>query len=278
MIKSPLNYIGGKYRLLSQIVPLFPSQVHTFVDLFAVGLDVSINVRAEHVICNDINYHVIGLYKYIRSSSINDLLTAIEAIINKYQLSKQNREGYNKLRSDYNETFDPLRLFMLVCYGFNHQIRFNNKGKFNNPFGMNRSSFNVSIERNLRLMHKVIAKFDLHSVNFRDFDLSFMKNQDFLYADPPYLISCGTYNDGKRGFEGWCSEDDAILFEKLDYLNDRGVKFALSNMVYHKGIVNEPLMQWSEKYHVHQLNVNYSNSNYHAKIGATKEVLITNYR
>lgn len=278
MIKSPLNYIGGKYRLLPQITPLFPSQIHTFVDLFAGGLDVSINVRAEHVICNDINYHVIDLYKYIQGCSINELLTKIEAIINEYELSKHNREGYNKLRSDYNETFDPLKLFMLVCYGFNHQIRFNNNGKFNNPFGMNRSSFNANIEQHLKSMHDIIANFELHSANFREFDLSFMKCEDFLYADPPYLISCGSYNDGKRGFEGWSSEDDVELFDRLDYLNRRGIRFALSNVVCHKGVANEPLIQWSEKYNVHHLNINYSNSNYQAKSSVTEEVLITNYR
>ena len=47
MMKSPLNYIGGKYRLLPQILPLFPKQINTFVDLFAGGLDVSINVDAD---------------------------------------------------------------------------------------------------------------------------------------------------------------------------------------------------------------------------------------
>lgn len=36
-IKSPLNYIGGKYRLLKQILPLFPANIDTFVDLFSGG-------------------------------------------------------------------------------------------------------------------------------------------------------------------------------------------------------------------------------------------------
>ena len=30
MIQSPLNYTGGKYRLLSQILPLFPDDIETF--------------------------------------------------------------------------------------------------------------------------------------------------------------------------------------------------------------------------------------------------------
>lgn len=34
-IKSPLNYVGGKYKLLK--VPLFPKNIHTFVDLFGGG-------------------------------------------------------------------------------------------------------------------------------------------------------------------------------------------------------------------------------------------------
>lgn len=33
-IKSPINYIGNKYKLISQIEPLFPRKINTFVDLF----------------------------------------------------------------------------------------------------------------------------------------------------------------------------------------------------------------------------------------------------
>lgn len=36
-VKSPLNYTGGKYKLLPQLLELLPKQVNTFVDLFAGG-------------------------------------------------------------------------------------------------------------------------------------------------------------------------------------------------------------------------------------------------
>lgn len=36
-VKSPFNYTGGKYKLLPQLLELFPKQVNTFVDLFAGG-------------------------------------------------------------------------------------------------------------------------------------------------------------------------------------------------------------------------------------------------
>ena len=32
-ICSPMNYIGGKYKLLPQIIPLFPKKTDTFIDL-----------------------------------------------------------------------------------------------------------------------------------------------------------------------------------------------------------------------------------------------------
>lgn len=277
MIKSPLNYIGGKYKLLPQILPLFPEQINTFVDLFAGGLDVSINVKAEHIICNDINNYVIGIFEYFQHYTIEELINKIHEVINEYGLSKQNRDGYNALRDEFNRTRSSLLLFLLVCYGFNHQFRFNNSGEFNNPFGINRSCYNANTEKNLRLMHEAMRGFEYHVGNFRQFDLAFMTQDDFLYADPPYLISCGSYNDGKRGFEGWSSDDDKALFDKLDDLNHRNIRFALSNVIRHKGETNDVLIQWARNYHVHYLSADYSNSNYQARESETTEVLITNY-
>ena len=37
LIKSPLNYTGGKFKLLPQILPLFPNDINRFIDLFGGG-------------------------------------------------------------------------------------------------------------------------------------------------------------------------------------------------------------------------------------------------
>ena len=58
-IKSPLNYTGGKYKLLPQIIPLFPSKINTFVDLFGGGFNVGINIDANNVIYNEKDFHVV---------------------------------------------------------------------------------------------------------------------------------------------------------------------------------------------------------------------------
>ena len=277
MIKSPLNYIGGKYKLLPQILPLFPDNIDTFVDLFSGGLDVALNVQAEHIVCNDINCYVIELFEYFQQNKIEELIDGIYQVIDQYSLSKQNKSGFLSLRDDYNNSHSPLHLFLLICYGFNHQIRFNNQGEFNNPFGRNRSSYNANIEKNLRQMHTRLQNIEFRMENFKNFDTAFMRHNDFLYADPPYLITCGTYNDGKRGFEGWTEKDDMALFGQLDELNNRGIRFALSNVIRHKGAENVQLKEWASKYVIHYLEKSYANSNYQAHTTETLEVIVTNY-
>ena len=43
-IKCPLRYTGNKYKLLSQILPLFPKNINTFVDLFAGSYTVGMQI------------------------------------------------------------------------------------------------------------------------------------------------------------------------------------------------------------------------------------------
>ena len=62
-IKSPLNYVGGKYKLLPQLMKYFPKDINTFVDLFSGGFNVGINVKSNKTVCNDINDFIIDLYK-----------------------------------------------------------------------------------------------------------------------------------------------------------------------------------------------------------------------
>lgn len=281
--KSPLNYIGGKYKMLPKIMKFFPKRINIMYDLFAGGCDVCTNISANQIYANDINYFVIDIYKAFQNLTIHELLEEIDHIIDRWQLSMHNEAGYLAFRKHYNSVpiaqRNPIELYILVCYSFNYQFRFNNNKDFNNPFGRDRSSFNPAMRANLITFHQKLANICFSSFNFRDLDLSFLGPSDFLYADPPYRISTASYNDGRRGFEGWTVDDDLFLFDLLDQLNRQGVKFALSNVTEHKGNRNRELMQWKRQYHTHRIKYNYNNSNYQSKNTEliTKEVLITNY-
>ncbi len=277
-LKSPLNYIGNKYKLLPQILPLFPKDINLFVDMFCGGLDVTINTTAKNKIANDINYFVIDIMKLFQDENIESLLKKIDKIILENNLSKDNKESYYKFRDKYNKDKDPLSLYVLVCYSFNYQFRFNSNLDYNNPAGTNRSSFNNNMRERLITFSAKLKGIELLSKDFKDLNFSTLTKNDFVYADPPYRVSIGSYNDGKRGFEGWSLEDDLILFSMLDSLNERGIKFAMSNVFKNNGSENKELTNWSKKYNIHYLDKCYSNSNYQRKRGEkTIEVLITNY-
>ncbi|RIY31201.1 hypothetical protein CKF54_07225 [Psittacicella hinzii] len=203
MIKSPLNYTGGKYKLLPQILPLFPKNIRTFYDVFTGGGNVGINIEASKVILNDNLTYLIDLYKFIKEHDKQEIISYIENRILELDLSLTNVEGYLKLREEYNLKKMPLDLFVLVAFSFNHQIRFNNKHQFNAPFGRERSSFNPVMKKNLlsfidRLQEE---KLELFNLSFEQLNYDELNGEDLVYCDPPYLITTGTYNDGKRGFK-----------------------------------------------------------------------------
>jgi adenine-specific DNA-methyltransferase len=278
-LKSPLNYIGGKYKLLPQLIEFFPDKINTFVDLFSGGFNVGINVDCNKVVCNDMNTFIIDLYKELYSKPIDETLNKITGRINEYGLSKENEEAFKKFRNYYNKTKEPIDLYTLSCYSFNYQFRFNNNKEYNNPFGRNRSQFSDNMKSNLIIFTEKLKSMNVEFLSepFDKVDLSKLNSEDFVYCDPPYLITTGSYNDGNRGFKDWKEEEEIQLYKVLDELNKRKVKFALSNVIEHKGKENILLKEWSKKYKTIYLTSDYSNSSYNTKRDKSIEVLIINY-
>lgn len=284
-VQSPMNYTGGKFKLLPQIMPLFPKDINTFVDLFCGGCNVGVNVMAKKTVFNDNLTYLIDLYEVFNTIPANSIVSYLDNTIAEYALTMTNEDGYKNLRNRYNTERNPLDLFLLVAYSFNHQIRFNNSHEFNCPFGRERSSFNSRMRCNLYSfiyrLRSINAKFTC--TNFENYDFEGLGESDFVYCDPPYLITTGAYNDGKRGFTGWSGSEEKMLLDILSGLNERNVHFALSNVLCHKGRQNEVLINWIEtnSFHVFHLTKDYSNSNYHTKNRdrqSTDEVLVTNYK
>nr|WP_321266709.1 DNA adenine methylase [uncultured Sulfurimonas sp.] len=291
-IKSPLNYTGGKHKLLKQITPLFPAKIDTFVDLFAGGCNVAVNVDAKKIIANDINTDIIELYKFFQSSASSDVIAQIEEIIDVYKLSNTtkygyekyktnsskgvgafNKKAYEKLRADYNKNPSSIMFYTTLVFAFNNQIRFNSKGEFNTP--VNKRDFNKNMKKNLELF---IDRLNTLNISFssKDFKEITISKDSFVYIDPPYLATLAAYNENG----GWNEKKEQELLDYMDALDAKGVKFALSNVFENKGNKNNLLLKWSQKYNIHSLDYSYHNCNYQIKnkdINSTKEILITNY-
>lgn len=279
-IKSPINYSGGKYRLLKNLYPLFPKEVNTFVDLFSGSCTVGINSNANKIICNDLINYLPELFNTWKIKSLTDINNYIDKTIKDSGLSPLDKVAFENFRSKYNQTKNVEDLFILICYSFNYQIRFNNSQQYNSSFGKEASTMNDNIRKNTNNFVNMIHSKNIHFQcgDFREFNFTQLDSSDFVYCDPPYLISGAVYQDGKRGFKGWSKQDDIDLYKILDRLNEKNIKFALSNMLESKGNKNEYLIEWSKKYNVHNLAMNYNGSNYQRKDnGKDVEVLIANY-
>lgn len=247
---SPLNYIGGKFEVIDLIKDNLPKKIDTFYDLFGGGGTVSLNVNSKKTVYNDINWVVRDLLEKITHDDFVQTYNYIEKSIKKYNLEKKNKESYINFRNKYNSvekgSRNPLDLYLLICYGFEHQIRFNSNMEFNNPCG--NSGYNqemleklVSYSNKTKKMNIVFKSMDYKKL------LPDIEKNDFVYCDPPYLISCGAYNDGKRGFNGWDEKQEQELLDFLDVLNSKGIKFMLSNMSDRNKKSNTPLSNWIKK-------------------------------
>ena len=288
-IKAPFNFVGGKYKLLSQILPLFPKDIEYYYEPFGGSWTVGINVNSKYHSYNDIMTPLVRILNLFKSCVVHNLKKKICDIIEEYDLSDPhnvqkkdyNKEQYFKMRDDYNKMPVPPMLYTLITCSFSNQIRFNSKNEFNMPYGYR--YFNPKMQDNfVKFITKLqqqkikICNLDFGEYFYNEiFPLSFDSNQKadntFIYIDPPYLNAVATYNENG----GWTENDEKDLLALLDEANKKGIKFALSNNLKYD---NKILSEWMKKYNVYYLNTDYDNCNYHKKTkGNDQEVLITNY-
>lgn len=290
MIKNPISYPGNKNRLLKQLIPEFPTNIETFVDVFCGSGVVGVNTDAKKIVCNDINSFALEVLKYFYDTPSYEVIRNIEDIIKIYDLtysrtkekgfyieyrheglSDYNRAGYNCLKKDYNLEHSVEKLVVLLIYGFNHYLRFNKQGEFNVPVGkvdLSKSIYDSLID--------FIDGIKDKNIYFSNFDFKneelYKGENNFFYFDPPYLITTAPYSND------WSIEDERDLLNLLDSLDAQNKKFALSNVILSNGKENLLLKDWCKKYNTVYMCRQYRNANYQKKnITDSIEVLIKNY-
>lgn len=294
-IKSPIFYMGNKYRLLPQLLPLFPSNIDTFYDLFGGSGCMSGNVKANRIVYNEINENIVELYKLFLKYTPEEIDNRIKGYIKEYDLNTEGTDvsqnnpdikeirdyyanKYLEFRKAYNESErDYLMLYTLTFYSFSNLIRFNQKSDFNMPYG-NRCYCEKHYNQ-IKDWCNVVRNRDIDIKQENAFDIlqnTIFDKNDFIYLDPPYSNTLAIYNE-KRAFGGWGVEDDYRLFEILEKLDKCGIKWGLSNVFKNKDYTNEHLIKWCEKngWNVHHLDLQY------ASLGKgnanSDEVYICNY-
>ena len=283
-IDSPIYYMGNKRRLLKSILPLFPNNIETYIELFCGSGVVGMNVSAKQYIFNDKNENLIKLLQYFHDTNPQDILDELKELITLYKLPEFStdsrkydgdtaiyKQNYNQLKKDYNSTKDTKLLYLLHVYSIAHIIRFNSLGDFNASMG--NGYLTVKYQQNiLDNNYSKISK--LHSKDFRNVDLSQLTVKDFVYLDPPYYNSTAVYHENN----GWTCGDDKDLFDLCDTLTRKGIKWGMSNVYRNRGKNNKDLIKWvqSKDYRLHTFE-NFDYVSFGKGKSQTQEVFITNY-
>lgn len=276
--ESPLNYIGSKAKVIPSIRE-HCLDLPVFVDVFGGGLNVGINASSNDIVYNDINFIVKELIESMRSIDTYDYIIFVKKFIEKHKLEKGNKETYISARNYYNMLPDDKKdirmLFALILYSYQQQIRFNSNYEYNNPVGVR--WFNDCI---LSKLISFARESKRKNIRFFSSDYTTLEKiipfdcNTFVYLDPPYKLTTGSYNDGKRGFKGWDDSLEKELMDYIDNLTQRGVPCMLSYVIEHKGQRNDSLEKWIE-------NNGYTCILLGDVIGVSgkprKEVLILNY-
>lgn len=245
--ESPLNYIGSKSKMIREIKKNLPGGFDTFLDVFGGGFNVGVNIQANRVIYNDINCYVKQLVESFKENDTYSYLLYIRQMTKKFGLEIANSESYLKARQHYNslplEKRDPRLLYTIILYGYQQQIRFNSDHNFNNPVGMR--WFNDKVLEKMISFSRILKdrSFRFECRDFMDFSDD-VGQGTFVYMDPPYRLTRGSYNDGKRGFEGWTKDHEQKLFAFADRLSAAGIRFMISYVLEHNEKINDSLETW----------------------------------
>lgn len=299
ILRSPFFYVGDKYKIIEQIKQFLPNSIENYYEPFVGGGSSFLNIKIKgQYFLNDLNAKIIELHNFLQEQSsenftiLNKILKKIQtthlscSYLQKYvdislkkeypktYYAKHNKQAYTLLKEEYNNggCKDSLILYILLIYGFNHMIRFNQSKHFNLPVG--NVDFNQNVVRALRGYNDFMLdnRVSFFCGDYQVFlDGQKIGDNDFIYFDPPYLISSSEYN------KNWKEDNDKKLYECIDRLNENGKNFGLSNLLFHKGKENKILKNWMQKYHVYPISSNYI-SRFDNTIKNSLEVYVTNVK
>lgn len=269
-VNTALNFTGSKYKLLQQIVPEMDYTKDYFVDLFCGSAVVGFNVvdKYKKVLSNDIIVDLVGIHKEIIFNS--------EKFINKVKslcVSKEDQDGFNKLRAEYNSNKTPEGLYALMLCSTNNMMRFNKKFEYNQTFGCR--NFNTSTQNKLDAFIDFIQPYkDKLYFSSKHFSEVKILKPSMVYIDPPYLETEAGYNNY------FSNTDGQKLYEYCKELDKNGHSFMMSGVMgEHKNGKRSKLIDnlISDGYKYKILDYDYEKVARNKNSKNSKEVIIMNY-
>jgi DNA adenine methylase len=258
-IKPFLKWVGGKTQIIDKLMLEFPKEINNYYEPFLGGGSVLLalliaikNCKIKlngQIFVSDVNEPLIYVYKNIQNN-YEELFIILKEIIDDYnnsgnseiinrkplnieeaKLNKENyyywiRSLYNKLSIEEKKSIYASALFIFLnktC--FRGLFRTGSNG-FNVPYG-NYKNPEIINKNHLEEIHNLIKDVIFNSYDF-ELALINVQDNDFIYFDPPYAPETTTSFVGYTD-KGFLLNKHMKLFEMINYLNKRKIKFILSN-------------------------------------------------
>ncbi len=268
-----MKWVGGKRQLIPSIVAHLPRNIneYKYIEPFIGGGAVFFYLQPRCAIINDYNEELINVYKVVKEN-LFELIEDLKKHKNEsdyfYQIRGLDRtQDFKKLSSIERAS----RIIYLNKTCFNGLYRVNNAGEFNAPFGRYKNP-NIVNEPVLKAVNKYL---NTNNVIIRSGDytdaLTDVDERTFVYLDPPYHPISENSNFTGYIQGGWNIIDQIRLREVCDELNEKGVRFLLSNSS--ASIIKDEY----KNYNISVVKANRAINSDGSNRGEVEELLIKNY-
>ncbi|MCB9597739.1 MAG: DNA adenine methylase [Sandaracinaceae bacterium] len=225
-----IKWVGGKGRLLPQLMPLLPSGVSHMrhVEPFMGGAALFFQRYPVRALLSDVNGDLVETYKMVRDR-VDEVIDALGPLADRHDPDRyyRVRERYNASRASSD---GPERAAMFIYLNktcFNGLHRVNRRGEFNVPAGRYKNP-RILNDAALRSASIALRSAEIVQDGFESL-VARARPGDFVYMDPPYEPVSTTASFTSYAKDGFGQDDQRRLRDVFDELTRRGCKCMLSN-------------------------------------------------
>lgn len=193
-MKPFLKWVGGKQKIINDVLSSFPDDIDTYYEPFLGGGSVMFallesTISIERMRVNDINKSLIQTFVDVRDN-VEPLIEELKLLKNDEVSYYENRTIFNKLAQNGTLSVKTSALFIyLNKTGFRGLYREGPNG-MNVPFGHYKNP-TFCDEDHIRKCSQAIKNVEFSSLSYEQFLVN-IGERDFVYLDPPYAPETAT--------------------------------------------------------------------------------------
>lgn len=228
-VASPIiKWVGGKTKLIPEIVSRLPRDHGRYFEPFAGGAAVFFHLGPQAAVLSDCNADLIAMYRAVAADP--------EGVIRRLALHKEAHDEahYYDTRSRWNDasvSWSPLDRAATFIYlnrtCFNGLWRVNKSGAFNVPMGRYKNPA-ICDPETLRAAGALLRRATIRCGDYRA-AVADAGPGDLVYFDPPYDPVTPTANFTSYTNDGFSADDQRTLAACVRDLAERGCAVVLSN-------------------------------------------------